>query len=622
MGKSDRRWLAIVLWGAALAIIAWASYEVAQRVNIRSLREVTSHRLDLYASNLQSEMDRFEYLPPIVSLNEHVIELLDGSGDGQAAGKVNRYLSAVTGWAGASAIYVMNRQGLTLAASNWEQPGSFVNMNFAYRPYFQEAAKGLTGRFYGVGTVSREAGYYFAHAVKKNGEVIGVTAVKVNLERLDAAWGHGGEKIAVADGNGVIFLSSEPNWKYRTMRSLSDETMGWLAKTRQYTEAGRLSPLGLRETRQLEDGAAIVQVSAEPIEHHRLNSAMDYLVQKSRVPGTDWHLLVFSELAPSQVSARISAALSTLIFALAALVVLYVQQRRRFVAQTVAARAALEQANDQLEGHVRERTQALRTANEQLQGEIGERKRAEETLRATLEDLVHTARMAVLGQMSAGITHELNQPLAALRTLSGNAVVFLARGQQEEAASNLRIIGQLTDHMGKITSQLKKFARKSMVDLRPVHVPSVASDAMFLLGQSMELSRVRIEQHYAPNELTALCDANLLEQVLLNLLTNAFDAVSDVGQPHVLLRGEIDGDAVRIEVHDNGPGIAEHVAPHLFEPFYSTKEQGRGLGLGLAISADIVRKLGGTLTHGRSPALGGALFTVQLSVAEQKIVYV
>ncbi|MDB5867708.1 MAG: sensor histidine kinase, partial [Polaromonas sp.] len=254
--------------------------------------------------------------------------------------------------------------------------------------------------------------------------------------------------------------------------------------------------------------------------------------------------------------------------------------------------------------------------------EIGERQRAEETLRATLEDLVHTARMAVLGQMSASITHELNQPLAALRTLSGNAVVFLERGQREEAASNLRIIGQLTDRMGKITSQLKKFARKSPADLRPVNVPSVVSDALFLLSQSMRLSAIRIEQQYAPQDLTVMCDANLLEQVLLNLLANAFDAVIDMDNARVLLRGEITRGAARIEVHDNGPGIADQVVPHLFEPFYSTKEQGRGLGLGLAISADIVRKLGGTLTPGRSALLGGALFTIQLNVAEQKIVYV
>ncbi|MDB5869055.1 MAG: sensor histidine kinase, partial [Polaromonas sp.] len=379
-------------------------------MSIRALRDATSHRLDLYASNLQAEMDRFAYLPPVVSLNEHVIELLEKPKDAHTQDAVNRYLDTVATYAGASAIYVMNRQGLTLAASNWKQPASFVNMNFAYRPYFQEAARGVPSRFYGVGTVSREAGYYFAHAVKKNGIVIGVTAVKVSLERLDQAWGHGGEKIAVADGNGVIFLSSEPNWKYRTLRRLSDETMGRLAQTRQYSEAGLLSPLGLREKRVLEDGSAIVQVSAEPMAQQKPDSSRDYLMHKNRVSGTDWHLLVLSELAPTQASARISAALAALSFVLAGLVVLYFQQRRRFFAQTVAARAALEQANDQLECKVRERTQALSDANAQLQGEIGERQRAEETLRATLEDLVHTARMAVLGQMSASITHELNQP--------------------------------------------------------------------------------------------------------------------------------------------------------------------------------------------------------------------
>ncbi|MDB5849942.1 MAG: sensor histidine kinase [Rhodoferax sp.] len=612
----------MLLFVLALAGVVAASYTLAQRLGIRSLRESTSHRLDLYAANLQAEMDRFEYLPPVVSLNEHLVALLERPADHARADVVNHYLQTVASRAGASAIYVMDIHGLTLAASNWQQSNSFVGTNFAYRPYFQEAAKGFPGRFYGVGTVSREAGYYYAHSVVKDGRVIGVTAVKVSLERLDQAWGHDGEKIVVADSNGVVFLSSEPNWKYRTLRGLSDETIGRLAATRQYSEAGLLSPLGMREKSVLENGATIVEVRAEPIEHQRSGATTDFLVQQNRVPGTDWRLLVLSELAPAQVSARITSALAALSLVLAALLVLYFQQRRRFFAQTVAARVALQQANDQLERNVQERTQALSDANLRLQDEIGERKRVEETLRATLEDLVHTARMAVLGQMSAGITHELNQPLAALRTLSGNAVVFLERGQQEQAASNLRIIGQLTDHMGKITSQLKKFARKSAVELRQVNVPAVVHDAMFLLRQSLPTAAIRIEQHFEPEDLSALCDANLLEQILLNLLTNAIDAVEGTARPHILIHAWAEDGMARIEVHDNGPGIAEHVSPHLFEPFYSTKEQGRGLGLGLAISADIVRKLSGTLTPGRSATLGGALFTIQLKAAELETAHV
>ena len=599
-----------------------ASYELALRLSIRSLRESTSHRLDLYAANLQAEMDRFEYLPPVVSLNEHLVALLEQPMDTTMVGVVNRYLQTVASHAGASAIYAMDTNGLTLAASNWQQSNSFVGTNFAYRPYFQDAAKGAPGRFYGVGTVSREAGYYYAHAVVKNGHVIGVTAVKVSLERLDQAWGHEGEKIAVADSTGVVFLSSEPNWKYRTLRALSDETISRLAATRQYSEAGPLSPLSMREKIALENGASIVEVRTDPTEHQRSGSATDFLVQQNQVPGTDWRLLVFSKLAPAQVSARITSALAALSFVLAVLLVLYFQQRRRFFAQTVAARIALQQANDQLERNVQERTQALSDANLRLQDEIGERKRVEETLRATLEDLVHTARMAVLGQMSAGITHELNQPLAALRTLSGNTVVFLERGQHEEAASNLRIIGQLIDHMGKITSQLKTFARKSAVELRWVNVPAVVNDAMFLLCQSVPTAALCIEQRFEPKDLTAVCDANLLKQILLNLLTNAIDAVEGAVRPHILVHASVEDGVVRIEVHDNGPGISEDMSKHLFEPFYSTKGQGRGLGLGLTISADIVRKLSGTLTTGRSAALGGALFTIQLKAVQLESAHV
>ena len=601
--------------------MVWASYEIAQWVNIRSLRDAALHRVDLYGASLRAEMERFEYLPAVVSLNQEVVALLQEPDAERNRDTVNRYLQTVNGLAGASAIYVMDHTGLTLAASNWDQPTSFVHMNFAYRPYFQDAAKGMQGRFYGIGTVSREAGYYFTHPVMVDGAVIGVAAVKVNLERLDQAWSHDGEKIAVADGNGVLFLSSEPNWKYRTLRSLSHETMGRLAETRQYSEAGLLSPLGLREVRSLEGGAAVVQIMAEPIQHLHPRTFVEYVAQGTRVFGTDWRLLIFSELTPVRASARITAAVAALSAILVALLVLYFQQRRRYVAQLVAAGTALERANDELERKVSNRTQALRVANAQLQEEIVERRRAEDALRATLDDLVHTARMAVLGQMSAGITHELNQPLAALRTLSGNAIVFLERKRPAEAESNLRMITQLVDHMGKITAQLKRFAHKSSQDLHPVEVESAIADALFLLDQGKRLTSVRIEQRFPGGRLAVLGDANRLEQVFVNLLTNALDALAGTPVPHILLAGSVRDGMVWIEVHDNGKGIPDKVMPRLFEPFFSTKEQGSGLGLGLAISSDIVRQLGGTLAAGRSPVLGGALFTVQLRAAECEVAH-
>jgi two-component system C4-dicarboxylate transport sensor histidine kinase DctB len=610
-----RRGLATIGFAALLSLAAWASYEMAEHYALRALREATSHRMDIYAESLRSEMNRYEYLPTVLALNERVLALLEQPDDKALGLAVNSFLQTVNARAGASAVYVMDRKGSTLAASNWNSPASFIHMNFAYRPYFQDALQGGPGRFYGIGTVSREPGYYFSHPILKDGLVIGVAAVKVSLDKLDDAWEHDGEKIVVADGNGVIFLSSEPGWKYRTLSSLSDETKGRLAATRQYSEAGLLAPLALHQQRVMTDGSSLVQVSAAPTDDASAAPASDYLVHEQNVRGTDWRLLVWSETSQARTAARYSAALAALTLVLLAMLILYFKQRRRIAAQSASTRKALERVNDELEHQVRVRTEALREANQRLRTENTERKRAEEALRATLEDLVHTAKMAVLGQMSAGITHELNQPLAALRTLSGNTIVFLQRGLLNDAESNLRMIAHLTDHMGKITSQLKKFARKTAPQLRPTPVSTVISDALFLLSQSMKTQEIHIEQRCDGAEPVASCDANRLEQVLLNLLTNAVDAVAHVTEPNILIKAKQAEGWVCIEVHDNGPGISDQVAPRLFEPFFSTKEQGMGLGLGLAISADIVRHLGGTLRAEASPDLGGAMFVVHLREA-------
>lgn len=607
-----RRWglgllaLALVLAGVAVA------YRLGERTALKSVRAASAHRLDLYAASLQSELSRYEYLPPVLALNQDVIRLLRRPATPGLRDDINRYLETVGQHSGASAVYVMDTSGLTLAASNWRQPASFVNMNFSYRPYFQDAVRGLAGRFYGIGTVSREPGYYFSWAIRDGAELVGVAAVKVNLDKLDETWSHASEKILVADGNGVVFLSSEPEWKFRTLGHLSAETQGQLQATRQYSEAGELQPVGLSEARDLPHGGRAVRLG------HEAGGllAPEYLVHDRKVPGTDWRLLVLSDLRPARSIAQTSATVTA--FALAFLLVLaaYVKQRRRIMLDRLASREALQRAHDELELKVRARTEALSDANDALQSEIAERRRAEELLKATLDDLVQTGKMAVLGQMSAGITHELNQPLAALRTLSANTIVFLERGDQAQAESNLRTICHVTDHMGKITAQLKKFARKSGAQLDSVAIAPVVDDALSLLQQRMRNERVRLEREVA-GDLRAWCDGNRLEQVLVNLLANALDAVKDVPERVVRVTAGAHGDAVVLEVHDSGPGIAPEVLPRLFEPFFTTKDQGEGLGLGLAISAGIVRDFGGTLRPGRS-TLGGAVFSIQLKAVTRK----
>lgn len=620
-----RRWAAVGAWLCLIAAGGALAYLIGERTGIRALQQGTLHRLDIYSTSLRSELSRYEYLPQVVALSPDVLDLLRAPNNRTLQLEANVYLETVNAHAQASAVYVMDTTGLTLAASNWNQPGSsFVDMNFSYRPYFKDAVRGMPGRFYGIGTVSREPGYYFSHGIVDGNRQLGVATVKVNLDKLDAAWSRSTDKVLAIDGNGVVFLASEAAWKFRALRPLSSETLQQLAQTRQYTEAGALRPIDMREHRLLSGGdAMVVQLDADGARRFATHEPFgpDYLLDSRPVEGTDWKLIILSDMKPVHAIARTSAVGTVFALVFLTLLVLYIQQRRRIVHQRLAAREALQGAYDELEQMVQVRTEALSHANEHLQTEITERQRAEDILKSTLDDLVQTGKMAVLGQMSAGITHELNQPLAALRTLSANAVVFLERGHTEQVDLNLRTICDLTDRMGQITSQLKKFARRSTVQLQSVALADTVADALFLLSQRIRQERIALSQEIEPG-LHALCEGNRLEQVLVNLLVNAFDATASAGvdprRVRVVARNAPEG--VVLEVHDNGTGIAPEVMPRLFEPFFTTKEQGLGLGLGLAISAGIVRDFGGLLRAARSD-LGGAVFCVTLRKAEERTLH-
>jgi C4-dicarboxylate-specific signal transduction histidine kinase len=265
---------------------------------------------------------------------------------------------------------------------------------------------------------------------------------------------------------------------------------------------------------------------------------------------------------------------------------------------------------------VTERTADLVATNKQLNREIAERERAELVLRKAQEQLIHAGKMAALGQMSAGITHELNQPLAALRTLSDNARVLLAANRTGEVQSNLTLISQLTERMAKITGQLKAFARKSPLQLSRVSVRHSLGNALALLEQRLRTGRIVITQDLPENDVEVLGDPNRLEQVLVNLIVNALDAMHSADARHLHIAVSERAGRVSIAVRDSGTGIAADVLPQLFEPFVTTKEPGAGLGLGLAISSGIIGEFGGSLVAANRPE-GGAEFTIDLASATE-----
>ena len=294
----------------------------------------------------------------------------------------------------------------------------------------------------------------------------------------------------------------------------------------------------------------------------------------------------------------------------------------------LAAREALERANAELERKVAERTGELSAANTSLRQEVAERKRAETVLREAQDGLVHAGKLAVIGQMAAGMTHELNQPVAALRTLADNALLLLERNRADAVRSNLEMIGRTIERMGKITSQLKTFARKSTGRPEPTPVRACLDHALALVESRLTRRRIEIVRAREEPDVIALCDPTRLEQVFVNLLGNAIDALSEetAGDRADGENGRIEmtsarnrptptnGWRVRIRFHDNGPGLPPEVLARMFEPFFTTKPAGVGLGLGLTISDGILREFGGSLTA-RNRAEGGAELVVEVPEA-------
>jgi two-component system C4-dicarboxylate transport sensor histidine kinase DctB len=340
----------------------------------------------------------------------------------------------------------------------------------------------------------------------------------------------------------------------------------------------------------------------------------EYFVLGRAMPGTGWQLAVFSDYLPVRRQAMAGAVFAVLLAGGLILLAVFIAQRRRLARVQGEARRLLEAANQALEQRVAERTADLVAVNSRLRQEIHERERAEQTLRAAQDELVQAAKLAVLGRMAAGITHELNQPLGAMHTLAANAVAYMQRGDTRTAENNLSIVGQQIDQMARIIGPLKSFARKSPAVAERVDLAQAVDKALFLFDK--RLAGIQLDKQLPAAGAVAWCDGNRLQQVLVNLIGNALDALAASVQPCLRLRAHCVGAHVFLEVADNGPGLSAAALAHLFEPFFTTKGSGEGLGLGLTISRDIVRDFGGDLSGGNGPD-GGALFTLRLPKAKE-----
>lgn len=601
----------LLLLFALISISGFGAHRIAQQIGIADLQATGLHRLDLYTASLEREIGKYAFLPGTLGLERDVINLLKQPADSKLAPQVDAYLEQLNDRAGTLSIYVINTAGHIVASSNWRRADSFVGEDMSFRPYFRDAIDNGSGRYFGIGTTRGEPGYYLASTLVDDTRTLGVAVIKVSLEQLEKSWSTVEAPAIVSDENGVVILGSVADWKFTTLRPLDETTRNAFDQTQQYNRRA-LTPLGLKELRELDHGARLVSIAkGGPEMASVFPVAGRFLAQSRLLPGTPWTLTVLSRLDLVDDIAQSRAAVAAVVAALLFMLGLMGNERRHHLKDRLAAREALQKAHDELERKVEERTSDLSATNQLLQAEITERIRAEQTLRAAQDELVQAGKLAVIGQLSTGIAHELNQPLAALRTLSGNSVRFLDRGDLGTTRSNLERIAQLADRMGQITGQLRTFARKSSGPLQPMPLCRALDNSLALLESRLIDANAELRRHCPLPEPVALCDANRLEQVLINLIGNALDAMEGQPAPCIELGCESIGGLARLTVRDHGPGLDEEAIRHLFEPFFTTKQAGAGLGLGLTISAGIIRDFGGTLSGENHPG-GGAIFTLEI----------
>ena len=596
-------WLAGALMAALLAGLALVAHQQALATAFQQLRDRGQNTLNLAESTLRGQLARFEHLPELLADQRVIRSLLLAPRDPDLVMAANTYLRDAAELLGASDVYVMYRDGETLAASNFDQPHSFVGGNFAFRPYFFDAIDHGAGRFYALGTTSNKRGYYFGAPIDVAGQRLGVMVIKIDVDELEQAWASDELRIIVTDPEDIVFLSNRPDWPFRAFGALTPDRLARTQATRRYASA----ELGEIDFQSRLDRRGFRLLSG----HGEDAVAGEYLVVKSEMPQAGWTVQILLPTRAARVQAAASVVIGLLGLGLLGLLVTIVWLRRRQLAQ----RLEMEQAaKDDLERRVIERTGQLRDANAALREEIAERGAAEHQLRKTQSELVQAGKLAALGQMSAALSHEFNQPLGAARNYAENAQVLLAQDRHAEAQGNIERILGMIDRMTRISRHLRNFARKPNQKLRHVTLSDPVTEAQELLGWRLRKSGVTLSVDLGRAPLQVVAGPVRLQQVLVNLISNAIDAVEGGQNKTLDLSARREGASVSLVLRDHGPGVPDGIQDRIFDPFFSTKDVGKGLGLGLSISYNIMRDFGGSLSMRNHPE-GGAEFVLILQAA-------
>jgi len=540
------------------------------------------------AALLRNNLDKFRALPFVLTRDVDVRgALLDRST--RQIESLDEKLDTLSRGVGASAIYVLDKKGLAIAASNWREPATFVGVDYQFRPYFQGAVARGSAEHFALGTISHEAGLYLSRRVDDaNGAMLGVVVLKVDFRDLEADWRQSNAPIFVTDEHGVVLLGSISEWRFDVLAPLAPTLARTLRTSLQFGDA-LFQPLPLKPQLQPVSNGQLVRSEATlpqiPAGAPLLHTTLPIVES----PGWTLHLLSPVQTAINQATAnaQLGALLAQSALAALAGLVLFRRHRNRERAEQQAA------IHEQLASLVDERTAQLLRVNEQLVDEMDERQRTAARLHTMQEELVQASKLALLGQVAAGVAHEINQPVAAIRAYADNAAEFLRRRDEGSAQENLGTIAALTDRIGHITGELRAFSRKAGASVGPTSLKDCLEGALLLVAPRARRQGVALQRPPEDQNYHVLANRVRLEQVLVNLLQNAMEALDSLPDGRIVVALQDLGATVQIHVSDNGPGLSPETRAHLFTPFHTTKPE--GLGLGLVICRDIVAEFGGDL---------------------------
>ena len=532
-----------------------------ESIHTEEFQNKSKQRIDLYQNGLRNELSRFNFLPFVIARDEQLINWSFKQSD-----LANIALESIKKSSGANVLYIMDAHGKTLSSSNWKSKTSFVNRNFAFRPYFKEALKGNNGQFFGIGTTSKKPGFYISTGVVNQEKVIAVTVAKVDLSVLENIWINAGENIFITNRDGVVILSSIKQWKYRTLSPLEESQFENIKIQKQFANIPLVQLLDNQSNTKK-------QLSID---------GNKYLHQEVDIKSPDWkiHYLIPTTRVDELVIQSWTR-IGLIIFGImAVLLMLWLFQSRNKLKTSLKESAELRELNDL------------------MNTEIEHRQRIEDELLVAQQDIKRSSKLAAMGQISASIIHELGQPLSAMKTYIAGAIINISKSERDiEDKEVFDKLDSLVERMSRISEQLKFFSHSVEKNTSNIDVRKALDGALLVVGPTIEEHNIELIFDFEDKPYIINAGQVRMEQVFTNLISNAISALEETINKKIIVHMEIisNNDLV-IKIEDNGKGISEKILHMLFDPFYTTKPSGVGLGLGLSISTNIIHEFHGSLT--------------------------